>query len=152
MTLGYLYQNSLGQLSPSKSIGGFKVYGLAGRLEIGIDNLFSSSLESRAGASRLMGPGGIPSCTVGLDSCSILRSKACSLLLEEMIEDASLSRSFTPTKVRKGEPTDCVLESPFRWREWKAEPGFPGSGASMKFKYPLDPLSLAFVTTYSSSK
>ena len=126
------------------------MYGLAGRLETEVDNLFSSSLESRAGASRLMGPGRIPSCPLGLDSCPILRSKACLLLLEEMIEDASLSRSFTLTKVRKGEPTDCVLESPFRWREWKAEPGFPSNGASMKFNYPLDPLSLAFVTTYSS--
>jgi len=44
--------DSLGQLSPSKSIGGFRVYGLAGRLVEGGVGGGASSLGSLAASVR----------------------------------------------------------------------------------------------------
>lgn len=60
---------------------------------------------------------------------------ACRLLLEEMMEAASFSRSLKLTEVRPCEPGVGVWESPFERCVFEVDLGFPvRGGLSMELK------------------
>lgn len=125
----------LGQLNPSKSMGGFKVYGLAGRSERGGVG-GASSLGSLASVSSCDTSFGVAE---GLDvtsesssppakcgSFKLPRSIGGLALLEAIIEAASLSRSLWPTEGRLDERNG---ELPLR--RWDGNTDFGFGGISM---------------------
>lgn len=105
--LKYVYHNSLGQLKPSKSIGGFRVYGLAGRLVGAGIGSGASSLGSLASTSRLVELSGSSStsslscfpCPFVCGPSIVSRSIGCRLVFDDLMEAVSLSRSFALIEV-----------------------------------------------------
>ena len=110
---GIYLKDSLGQLRPSKSIGGFNVYGLAGRLAAedvgsggssrGSRGETSSSVEF-AGSFEISFLGKYPR-PLNTGGSTDSRSIGTRRVFDDRIEAVSLSRSLALTDVRaRGEP------------------------------------------------
>lgn len=132
---------SLGQLSPSKSIGGFNVYGLAGRSEGGGVG-GALSLGSLASTSSSESPFGIAegfdalsessSLSLMTGSAKVRRSMGGLGWCEATIEAASLSRSLWPTEGRLG---DRNGEPPLRRWDGSTDFGLGADGGVSILKY-----------------